>query len=37
MTSLLFIFTRFFKLGATAYGGTGMITQIREAAVQRFG
>ncbi len=37
MTSLLFIFTRVFKVGATAYGGPGMIAQIKEAAVKRYG
>src|SRR5574340_1082795 len=37
MTSLRFLFTRIFKLGATAYGGPGMISQIKEAAVKRYG
>jgi chromate transporter len=36
MTSLLFIFTRVLVLGATAYGGPGMIMQIKEAAVKRY-
>jgi chromate transporter len=36
MTSLLFIFTRVLILGATAYGGPGMIMQIKEAAVKRY-
>lgn len=34
MTSLLFIFTRVLILGATAYGGPGMVMQIKEAAVK---
>jgi len=37
MTSLRFLFTRVLKLGATAYGGPGMISQIKEAAVNRYG
>jgi chromate transporter len=37
MMSLMLIFTRVFKLGATAYGGPGMIMQIKEAAVKRYG
>lgn len=37
MTSLRFLFTRVFKLGATAYGGPGMISQIKEMAVNRYG
>lgn len=37
MTSLKFLFTRVFKLGATAYGGPGMISQIKETAVNRYG
>ncbi len=36
MTSLSFIFTRVFKLGATAYGGPAMIAQIKETAVNRY-
>ncbi|MEI7670799.1 MAG: chromate efflux transporter [Deltaproteobacteria bacterium] len=36
MTSLLFIFTRVVKVGATAYGGPGMIMQIKEAAVKKY-
>lgn len=37
MTSLKFLFTRVFKLGATAYGGPAMISQIKETAVNRYG
>ncbi|MCX5826280.1 MAG: chromate efflux transporter [Deltaproteobacteria bacterium] len=37
MTSLMFIFTRVLKIGATAYGGPGMIAQIKEAAVKKYG
>ena len=37
MTSLKFLFTRVFKLGATAYGGPAMIGQIKETAVNRYG
>jgi len=37
MTSLKFLFTRVFKLGATAYGGPAMIAQIKETAVNRYG
>jgi chromate transporter len=37
MTSLKFLFTRVFKLGAMAYGGPGMISQIKETAVNRYG
>ena len=36
MTPLSFLFTRVFKLGATAYGGPAMISQIKEAAVSRY-
>ena len=37
MTSLRFLFIRVLKLGATAYGGPAMISQIKEAAVKRYG
>jgi chromate transporter len=37
MPSLRFLFLRIFKLGATAYGGPGMISQIKETAVNRYG
>ena len=37
MTPLSFLFTRVLKLGATAYGGPAMISQIKEAAVNRYG
>jgi chromate transporter len=37
MTPLSLLFTRVFKLGATAYGGPGMISQIKETAVNRYG
>ena len=37
MTPLGFLFTRVFKLGATAYGGPAMIGQIKETAVNRYG
>jgi len=37
MTSLKSLFTRVFKLGATAYGGPAMIAQIKETAVNRYG
>jgi len=37
MIPLNALFTRVFKLGATAYGGPGMISQIKEAAVNRYG
>jgi chromate transporter len=37
MIPLRLIFSRFFKLGATAYGGPGMISQIKETAVNRYG
>ena len=37
MTSLKSLFTRVFKLGATAYGGPAMISQIKETAVNRYG
>jgi chromate transporter len=36
MTPLSFLFTRVFKLGATAYGGPAMIGQIKETAVNRY-
>jgi chromate transporter len=36
MTSLKSLFTRAFKLGATAYGGPAMIGQIKETAVDRY-
>ncbi len=36
MTALSFLFTRAFKLGATAYGGPAMIGQIKETAVNRY-
>jgi len=37
MISLSLLFTGFFKLGATAYGGPAMIGQIKETAVNRYG
>jgi chromate transporter len=37
MSSLSILFIRFFKLGATAYGGPGMISQIKETAVHQYG
>jgi chromate transporter len=37
MTPLSLLFTRVFKLGATAYGGPAMIGQIKEVAVNRYG
>ena len=37
MIPLSFLFTRVLKLGATAYGGPAMISQIKEAAVKRYG
>jgi chromate transporter len=37
MTPLSFLFTRVFKLGATAYGGPAMISHIKETAVNRYG
>ncbi len=36
MTSLRFLFTRVLKLGATAYGGPAMISQIKETTVNRY-
>ena len=35
--SLFHLFTSFLSLGATAYGGPAMISQIKEAAVNRYG
>jgi chromate transporter len=37
MIPLSLIFSRFFKLGATAYGGPAMISQIKEMALNRYG
>jgi chromate transporter len=37
MTPVSLLFTRVFKLGATAYGGPAMIGQIKETAVNRYG
>jgi len=37
MIPLRLIFSRFFKLGATAYGGPAMISQIKEVALNRYG
>jgi chromate transporter len=37
MTSLKFLFTRVLMLGATAYGGPAMISQIKETTVNRYG
>jgi chromate transporter len=37
MISLSLLFTRVFKLGATAYGGPAMIGQIKETTVNRYG
>ncbi len=37
MIPLSLLFTRVFKLGATAYGGPAMIGQIKETAVNRYG
>ncbi len=37
MTDLISLFLRILKLGATAYGGPAMISQIKEAAVNRYG
>jgi chromate transporter len=37
MISLKFLFTRILKLGATAYGGPAMISQIKETTVNRYG
>jgi chromate transporter len=34
--SFFYLFTSFLRLGATAYGGPGMISQIKEAAVNRY-
>ena len=36
MPSLVSLFLKIFKLGATAYGGPAMISQIKEAAVNRY-
>src|SRR4030042_1187249 len=36
MTSLRFLFIRVLKLGATAYGGPAMISQIKETTVNRY-
>ena len=36
MTSLRFLFTGVLKLGATAYGGPAMISQIKETTVNRY-
>ncbi len=36
MISLKSLFTKVFKLGATAYGGPAMISQIKETAVNRY-
>jgi chromate transporter len=37
MLSLVSLFLKILKLGATAYGGPAMISQIKEAAVKRYG
>ncbi|HLA26557.1 MAG TPA: chromate efflux transporter [Syntrophales bacterium] len=37
MTSLRFLFLSILKLGASAYGGPGMISQIKETAIDRYG
>ena len=37
MTSLRFLFLSILKLGASAYGGPGMIIQIKETAINRYG
>lgn len=37
MPSLRSLFVKILKLGATAYGGPGMITQIKETVVNRYG
>jgi len=37
MTSLRFLFLSILKLGASAYGGPGMISQIQETAINRYG
>jgi chromate transporter len=37
MPSLISLFLKVLKLGATAYGGPAMISQIKEAAVNRYG
>ena len=37
MSSLRLLFLRIFKLGATAYGGPAMISQIKDTAVNRYG
>ncbi|PIV24620.1 MAG: hypothetical protein COZ69_08435 [Deltaproteobacteria bacterium CG_4_8_14_3_um_filter_45_9] len=37
MIPLSVLFTRVFKLGATAYGGPGMISHIKETTVNRYG
>jgi chromate transporter len=37
MPSLISLFLKVLKLGATAYGGPAMIAQIKEAAVNRYG
>ena len=37
MTSFKFLFIRILKLGATAYGGPAMISQIKETTVNRYG
>ena len=37
MPSLRFLFLKLFLVGATAYGGPGMIAQIKEVAVNRYG
>jgi len=37
MPSLNILFIKFFKLGATAYGGPGMISHIKEMAVKDYG
>jgi chromate transporter len=37
MPSLISLFLRILKLGATAYGGPAMISQIKETTVTRYG
>ena len=37
MPSLISLFLKILKLGATAYGGPAMINQIKESAVNRYG
>src|SRR3989304_7671826 len=37
MPSLISLFLKVLKLGATAYGGPAMISQIKETAVNRYG